>query len=379
MRIFYITSVLGDSGGSEIYTRDLLLELMRRGHELCVATTTRYTLPGAEMVFIPRFGHHGLHKFAAPLFAGKVLAAARKFKPDLVQIHSNCFMGYLGHRVKEALGVPHVCLIELLSGVNFSLHAKAIHASEKFLLPKLNYDKLIVWTENMKQRFLLPWGVPEEKIAIIPAALNLENYRLDADGAPDGAQVKKVFGDPGGAHLITSIKTLWHSNAKGLEYVIRAMQDVHARHPEYTYVIFGEGGSRAGLERLVERLGLEGCVKLPGGISPRDCPEVWAATEIAPHSFVYEFSTSISLLEYMAMGRACVVTDMGAVREVVGDAALVVEPENARALAEGINKLIEDKKRREELGRKARKRVEENYSIGKAVEKLEGVYRELLA
>ncbi|MBS3063556.1 MAG: glycosyltransferase family 4 protein, partial [Candidatus Diapherotrites archaeon] len=121
------------------------------------------------------------------------------------------------------------------------------------------------------------------------------------------------------------------------------------------------------------------CVKLPGGISPRDCPEVWAATEIAPHSFVYEFSTSISLLEYMAMGRACVVTDMGAVREVVGDAALVVEPENARALAEGINKLIEDKKRREELGRKARKRVEENYSIGKAVEKLEGVYRELLA
>ncbi len=93
MRIFYLTSVLGDSGGSEIYTRDLLRALMKRGHRLCVATTTRYKLEGAEMVYLPRFGHHGLHKFTAPLFTGKVLEAARKFKPDLVQSHSNCFMG----------------------------------------------------------------------------------------------------------------------------------------------------------------------------------------------------------------------------------------------------------------------------------------------
>src|SRR3989338_2558736 len=202
MRIFYLTSVLGDSGGSEIYTRDLLLELMRRGHELCVATTTRYRLPGAKMVYIPRLGHHAFHKFTAPLFAGRVVEAAREFRPDLVQSHSNCFMGYLGHQVKTALGVPHVCLIELISGVNFSLHAKAIHASEKFLLPKLNYDKLIVWTENMKQRFLLPWGVPEEKIAIIPAALNLENYRLDADGGPPGGAGQKGVGEPRGARLL---------------------------------------------------------------------------------------------------------------------------------------------------------------------------------
>ncbi len=366
MRIFYITSVLGDSGGSEIYTRDLLRELLRRGHQLCVATTTRYNLEGAEMVYLPRFGHHAFHKFMAPLFAARVVRAARAFKPDLVQSHSNCFMGYLGHRVKKALGVPHVCLIELISGVNFTLHAKAIHASEKFLLPKLNYDKIIVWTENMKRRFLLPWGVPENRIEIVPAAIDLKNYPLDADGS----HVNKVFGE----HLITSIKTLWETNAKGLEYVVKAMKGVHAKHPEYNYVIFGEGKRKADLEALVERLGLGDCVKLAGPISPRDCPEVWAATEIAPHSFVYEFSTSISLLEYLAMGKACVVTDMGAVREFVGDAALVVGPEDERAMADGINRLIEDPGLRAEFGRKARQRVEENYTIEKAVDRLEAIY-----
>ena len=370
MKIFYITSVLGDSGDSEIYTRDLLRELMRRGHELCVATTTQYKLEGARMVHIPRFGHHAFHKFTAPLFTAQVVRAAREFKPNLVQSHSNCFMGYLGHKVKEALGVPHVCLIELISGVNFTLHAKAIHASEKFLLPKLNYDKLVVWTENMKQRFLLPWGIDEKKIEIVPAAINLKNYPLDADGS----QVRKAYGE----HLLTSVKTLWETNAKGLEYVIKAMKEVHARHPEYQYIIFGEGKRKAGLEALVREQGLESCVKLAGAIGPRDCPEVWAATEIAPHSFVYEFSTSISLLEYLAMGKACVVTDMGAVREFVGDAALVVKPEDERAMAEGINRLIENPALRRDLEWKARKRVEERHTIEKAADRMEALYSQLL-
>ena len=34
MRIFYITSVLGESGGSEIYVRDIIREMARRGHQV---------------------------------------------------------------------------------------------------------------------------------------------------------------------------------------------------------------------------------------------------------------------------------------------------------------------------------------------------------
>ncbi|MCX6799229.1 MAG: glycosyltransferase family 4 protein, partial [Candidatus Diapherotrites archaeon] len=370
MKIFYITSVLGDSGGSEIYTRDLIRELIKRGHKVMVCTPVPYNVKGAEMVFLPRFGHHALWKFEGPFFYGKALATAMRFRPDIIQSHSNSMMGIIGHLLKRKLRVPHVLLIELISSQNVNLHTKFIHFTERVFLPRLNYDRLVVWTEQMKKKFLMPWGVAERKIEIMPAAINLEHYPVNADGSA----INKKYG----RHLITSIKTLWGTNVKGLEYVVKAMREVNSRHPEYKYVIFGDGTEKHVLEEAVQKEGLGKCVELAGAIKPEKCREVWAATEIAPHGYVYEFSTSISLLEYMAMGKACVVTDIGNVRNFVGDAALVVKPYDKKAMAAGILRLIEDKKFREALGKKARSRVEKMYSIKASVDRLERIYSELL-
>ncbi|MAG21759.1 MAG: hypothetical protein CL943_00440 [Candidatus Diapherotrites archaeon] len=369
MKIFYITSVLGDSGGSEIYTRDLILELIKRGHEVMVCTTIPYEVKGAKMIYLPRFGHHGMWKFEAPLFYGRALKAAREFKPDIIQSHSNSMMGIIGHMLKKKLGIPHMLLIELISSQNVNLHTKFIHFTEKFFLPKLNYDKLVVWTEQMKQKFLLPWGVPEKKVEVMPAALNLSNYPLDSSGE----SVRKKFGN----NLITSIKTLWGTNVKGLEYVVRAMKIVKEKHPDWKYVIFGDGTERPILDKLVDELGLQENVIMAGEIAPDKCKAVWATTDIAPHSYVYEFSTSISLLEYMAMGKACVVTDIGNVKNFVGEAGVVVKPYDEKAMAAGIIKLIENPTLRKEIGRKARKRVEDKYSIKASVNQLEKIYADL--
>ncbi len=371
MKIFYLTSVLGDSGGSEIYTRDLIRELIKRGHEVMVCTPNPYKVKGAKMVFLPKAGHHGLWKFEAPFSYKKALKAAREFKPDIIQSHSNSMMGLIGHKLKKKLKIPHVLLIELLSSQNANIHTRFIHVTERILLPKINYDKLIVWTEQMKQKFLLPWGIKEEKIEVMPAAINLENYPLNTSGK----EITKKYGK----HLITSIKTLWGTNVKGLKPIVKAMKIVGKKHPDYKYVIFGGGTERLELKEFVKKQGLEEKVIVAGLINPKDCKKVWAATEIAPHGFVYEFSTSISLLEYMAMGKACVINDIGNVKPFVGDAAVVVKSNTERAMAEGIIKLIENQKLRKSLEKKARKRVEDLYSIKASVNTLEKIYKEELA
>jgi glycosyltransferase involved in cell wall biosynthesis len=295
---------------------------------------------------------------------------AKEFKAEIVQSHSNSGMGLIGHMVKKKLKIPHVLLIELISSYNTNIHTKTIYYFEKFFLHKLNYDKLIVWTELMRDKFLIPWGIPLKKIEVIPAAIELRNYNLNASGK----NIRKEFGE----NLITSIKSLWKSNVLGLKYIIKAMKIVHKEHPEFKYIIFGWGSERKKLQEEVKKLGLTKVVELPGAIMPEKCPEVWAATKIAPHSFVYEFSTSISLLECMAFGKACVVTDIGGVKEFVGDAALRVKPYSVKAMAEGINLLIENTELRKELEKKARKRVEERHSIKATVDKLEKIYCELL-
>lgn len=370
MRILYITSVLGPKGGSEIYCRDIIKELVARGHNACVVSTMRHDVAGAEMLYLPVFGHHAFYKFEAPLFAGRVLKKAEEFRPDIVMSHSNSMMGWLGHRVKEKLGIPHVLLIELISSQNKTLHTKTIHAAEKFLLPKLNYDKLIVWTQNMKEKFLLPWGIPEKKIIVQGAALKAENYNVKGRG--------KWVRDRYGKNLIIVFRTLWGSNVLGIEFIVKAMRAVAEKHPGWKLVIFGDGNDRHRLVGLVERLGLQKSALFGGHVVSGKALDVLAATDISPHSFVYEFSTSISLLENMAAGNACIATDVGSVRELVGNTALAVKAEDEKAIAEAINRLIENPELRRELGRKAGKRFLKKYSIGATVDMLEKTFAALV-
>ena len=167
VKIFYVTSVLGDIGGSEVYTRDLLKELIKRGHELSVFTSCRYHLKGAQMHFAPTFGHHAFHKFQAVLSLPKALKVAKKFEPDIVQSHSNSIMGLIGSIVRKQQNIPHMLLIESISSDNHNMHTKTIFEMEKRMLSRLDYDKIVVWTDLMKEKFLIPWGVKKEKIEII--------------------------------------------------------------------------------------------------------------------------------------------------------------------------------------------------------------------
>ncbi|MFH0714663.1 MAG: glycosyltransferase family 4 protein [Candidatus Diapherotrites archaeon] len=368
MRIFWITTCLGTIGGTEIYTKDLLEELLDRGHEILVYTNAQYNVEGARMERMPVYGHHAFHKFEGPIFSGKALKLAKEFKPELVQSQNNSLMGYIGHRIKKQQKIPHVLLLEVLSSYNFTLHMKVLFETEKFLMPKLNYDKLVVWTSDMKKQYL-KFGVPEEKIEIQPGAVNLDNYNLKADGS----SIREKYGE----HLITSIKSLWSSNAKGIEYVIRAMQYVVPSYPEYKYVIFGWGKNAKDLQELANQLDLKENVILAGPIQHDECEKVAAATEIGPHSLVYEAPTSISLLEYMAWGKACVVTDIGSVKEFVRDSTLLVKPKDPESIAQGIIAFIEDSKLRKEYEKKARALVEQEYTIKKAADRLEKTWEEV--
>lgn len=370
MKILYITSVLGSIGGSEIYCKSIIQEMAKRGHQILIATTQprEFKEKNIQILKIPVLGHHALHKFTAPLFYQRIINKAREFKPDVVQSHSNSLMGLIGDRVKKDLKIPHVLLIEMISSDNNNLHTKLIYQTEKFLLPKLNYDKVIIWTKNMEKKFLLPWGIKKDKIKVIPAALEISNYDLNVTGK----RIKQKYGE----NLIVTLKTFWTTNILGLTYIVKAMKYVKKKHPEYKYLCAGAGNSNV-LQKIAKKEKVDDVIIFPGNIPEKEKSEYWAATDIAPHSFVYEFSASISLLEFMAMGKANLITNVGAVEEYVKDSAVLVEPKNPKSIANGINYLIENPVKRKELGKKARKLFESEYSIKSTVDKLEKIYSEL--
>ncbi len=128
------------------------------------------------------------------------------------------------------------------------------------------------------------------------------------------------------------------------------------------------------LKQLIEKLGMKEKVFLLG--ERRDIPRVMAALDIATCSSIAEGFPNV-IGEAMSCGIPCVVTDVGDSAWLVGDSGMVVPPRNHEALCEAWLKLIElGSEKRKVLGEKARKRIEDHFSIQMIVKKYEHLYED---
>ena len=81
----------------------------------------------------------------------------------------------------------------------------------------------------------------------------------------------------------------------------------------------------------------------------------------------------------MSCGACCVVTDVGDSAWIVGDTGFVVPPRDPEALANAWRTLVEmGPERRRELGRAARRRVVEHFSLPTVVRQYEALYDQIL-
>jgi glycosyltransferase involved in cell wall biosynthesis len=157
---------------------------------------------------------------------------------------------------------------------------------------------------------------------------------------------------------------------KGVDVLISAIKDLKG---DFKALIVGDGPDREKLESLAERHGLKQKVIFTGWRS--DVPAILAASDI----FVlpsYSEGLPIALLEAMAAGKACVVTDIGLPVDH-GKEALVVKAGDAGELREALEKLIKDERLRKKLGEEAKKKVVREFSWGKTVEQYTKLFEEL--
>ncbi len=342
MRIFFITHTysLGGSGGGEQFVSSFLEEMRRRKHKVFVFTpgantfTAKEKALGLQVYHSPVFGHHAFHKFEYILMAWKAVELAKKFKPDVIHAQNDVFPAFIGGFVKDATKKPLVVAVEYLSDQAVSLNLKAVFVLNKFLLPKIKFDKIVSWSTFVVNKFFLPWGIDRKKIVLIPGAVNTKRFLVKSKPLPKLVKI--------GKNLIVSAKPLHSTNAAGISYIIKAMVLVKKKHPDWKYVIVGRGQSKPELEALVKKLDLQNTVIFAGFIDNSKIPSVYASAKIIAHSFAFKATTSIALIETMAASKAIVVTETGEVKPTVGDTALLAKQKNAKSIANAIEKLIEN-------------------------------------
>lgn len=161
---------------------------------------------------------------------------------------------------------------------------------------------------------------------------------------------------------------------KGVEYLIRAFNEVGGEIKDIVLIIAGDGPLKNELKQLVDDLGLTDVLFI--SVAEEDLPKYYAACDIfVLPSVTRQEAFGIVLLEAMACGKPVIATNVGGVPYVVGKAGIIVEPRDIEALSSAISRILSEDEFAKELGRKARSRVEKEFNLDLVTEKILEIYQ----
>lgn len=213
---------------------------------------------------------------------------------------------------------------------------------------------------------------PREKITIIPNGLR-PHFKRITDPILLGATTNKF----GLKHpLVLGVGTLEpRKNHLGLIKAFHQAQREKKNRPAMLALAGGQGWLYEETRQLVSDLKLEKKVRFLGRVSDLELAVLYSLADIFAFPSFFE-GFGVPPLEAMACGAPVITSNSSSLPEVVGDAALMVDPHNIDELAKAITRLTGDDKLREELRQKGFERSQV-YTWPKAARKMLDVYQGL--
>ena len=212
-----------------------------------------------------------------------------------------------------------------------------------------------VWS---KQRLHQIGKVPLAKITVVPSGTDTRLFKpMDKGKCCSGLGIDSSLNYIGfvGSFLMT----------QGIDTLIDAAHTVLSKHPDTRFLLVGDGPMMKKWKAKVRQQNLQESFIFVGQVAYKNVPKYIGAMDIcvAPHRKDSPQSSPVKLFDYMACARPIVASDIGAVREITTNSgcALLVAPDGPDELAQGVKRLIEDKKLRKEMGKKGRKYVVEHF------------------
>jgi glycosyltransferase involved in cell wall biosynthesis len=276
-----------------------------------------------------RNSYHLIHShFIFP--DGIITALLKKWTriPGLVTAHGSDVPGYNPNRF--------ILLHEIL----MPFWRKVVRALTLIICPSKSLRNLIHRSEH------------KAKVYVIPNGFSPNKFRHDRQKTKSILIVSRLF------------------ERKGVQYVLQALKNI--TH-DYSVHIVGDGPYLQPLKQISQELRVK--VTFHGYMdnNSEEFKELFETSRI----FVFPSEVEnfpIVLLEAMGAGMAIITTKGTGCAEVVGEDAMLVIPRDVAAIESCINTLINDNKRCQELGMRARRRLEDHFCWQAVVNRYEHVY-----
>lgn len=228
-------------------------------------------------------------------------------------------------------------------------------------------DRIMTVSEASRRDLEREYGLDSARMRVVGNGINVDVFQ------PRPNVQRKS------AELITTLSS--DSPLKGFRYLLEALAQLRRKRPELRLKVIGQPGHETGTTERVAQLGLESIVHFTGRVPAEMIAEAYAEATLAVVPSLYE-GFGFPAGEAMACEVPVVSSRGGALPEVVGESGtcgLLVPPENAEALAQAIDELLDQPERRIAMGKAGRVRVLENFTWRRAAERTVDVYREAIA
>lgn len=305
----------------------------------------------------------------APFHAIGIFKAVHEFAPHVVHVNMPG-----PHDGQMGLLVP-LARMSGATGVVVTEHLPMVERLwKRALLKRFSYrwvDRVITVCRANVPYLTDHQFVPPKKAGVIPNALRREFGTGDTDPGP---QVRETHGLPAEAVLVVFVGNLLKH--KGLHRLIRALSGM----PELPWhlAVVGEGPERGPCEALLEKSSLGHRATFTGRLTGAGVEAILRSADVLALPSETEGMPYV-ILEAMAAGLPVVASSVYGIPELVDDGrtGLLVPPDDSDGLQRALRELLQNGPLRNEMGRRARERFEEHFTLDKQVSAIEALYLEI--
>lgn len=332
-------------------------------HGIAVYRTDPYALPAPDFPSWVYEMNLGLQRLGAEIL--------RHMPRERSIIHAHDWL-----TAKAAIGLKHLHRIPLLSTIHSTEYGRQrgslssdcnrmIHETEYWL--SFESWRIICCSHYMAEEVRHLFGVPEDKLNIIPNGVNPEEFSEPFEAE----SFRRQFARPGEALVLYVGRLVYEKGCKILmEAIPRILSQLEAK-----FVFVGDGYMREILEEEAKRLKLYDRVFFTGFLQGSALRRLYRVADICVIPSLYE-PFGITALEAMAAKCLVIASATGGLAEIVEDGrtGITVPPGNPEALAKGITKALRDAGRYEELRNNALRKVLYEYDWRKIAKETLDVY-----
>jgi len=221
---------------------------------------------------------------------------------------------------------------------------------------------IITVSETARTDISKHFKIPVQRFRIIPNGINTDLF----------FPIPEIKRDKNRIMVTNSTDT----PLKGLDYLIQAVAEI-SKTRSIRLIVIGTPKKDGNIVSLIRSLGIGNLITFTGRIDDKEFVRQYAKATLAVVPSIYE-GFGLPAGEAMACGVPVISTTGGALPEVVGDAGILVPPENSLSISKAITFLLDNPEQATKLGQAGYKRVHDYFTWTKAAERTVDSYREVI-